>query len=254
MTSMKSLVFWGLVQMSMCFPFEEYFSRDVVARLTPYQVKQRSNFIEEKIKELVENLKGQMKDGAPEMGIPPLDPLSLGNHSLGPLNLGSAGTIDVADFKALKVYGLPDFEMSGIKMNLFSLTLFLNLTFSHVRAEGRYALDGNLLGFVPIYGNGPFHVEASDVLISSKSKLKVGNGKLSLQTLDLSLEVGHVHIHFEELLGGGDLGDELNGILQSTGQVLIKQFGPTIGNFFSEFARTKLNDALQHIDFGNIIG
>jgi len=57
----------------------------------------------------------------------------------------------------VKVRNLATFEIDNIKANLLLLRLDFGLSVPEIVAEGEhYAIDGNLGGLLPVYGEGRF--------------------------------------------------------------------------------------------------
>jgi hypothetical protein len=57
----------------------------------------------------------------------------------------------------VKVRNIATFVIDNIKANLLLLRLDFGVSVPEIVAEGdQYALDGNLGGLLPVYGEGPF--------------------------------------------------------------------------------------------------
>lgn len=224
------------------------------AEETDLNIEARADFITEKVTELIEKLKKQMKDGIPEANIPPLDPLVIPGLDLGPLKIGHIAKLNKAKFENAVVNGLPNFSIEHIKTSIFAMNVNITLHFPLLSIEGLYEIDGMFVSILPVFGKGPFHVYVKDVLAGGNAKLAASDGKMSLKTLQLHASIGHVDIELEGLMGGGDLGKEMNGLIQKSGNLLVRNLAPKLATIFSEFARTKLNNALKNMDIGGIIG
>lgn len=97
-------------------------------------------------------------------------------------------------------------------------------------------MDGLALLIFPIYGRGPFTIDLGSFKIEAKGQLGARlNGTLFLRQLDFNITLANMTINFEGLLGGGELGDVLNQI--------VNEMGLTIYNHVMKI----LNDTLVFV-------
>jgi len=68
----------------------------------------------------------------------------------------------------------------------------------------------------PIYGEGDFMVKVGNVVVGGRGALNLTGG-LSIRNFDYVLELGELQFRFEGLLGGDELGDVINEIINQLG-------------------------------------
>uniref|UniRef100_T1ISX3 Lipid-binding serum glycoprotein N-terminal domain-containing protein n=1 Tax=Strigamia maritima TaxID=126957 RepID=T1ISX3_STRMM len=210
--------------------------------------------IEKKIIAEVEKFKAQMKDGLPEANIPPMEPLNVPNQDLGPLKLGGLVTFTIAKIKNCQVVGLSDFTIDHIKLNIMMMKVNINMTFSHVNVKGQYDIDGKAVGIIPIYGRGPFEASIHKTRVSANAVLGTKDKKMQIESLVLHADVDDVTLNLEGLLGGGSLGNEINGMLQQVASKLARNMAPKIAAQMSDFAMQSMNEVMYKMDLSNIFG
>lgn len=85
-------------------------------------------------------------------------------------------------------------------------------------------MDGLAAIIFPIYGNGPFSLDLGNFKISGQGQLGARlNGSLYMRQLDFTMEMETMAIRFEGLLGGGELGEVLNQIINEMGLTVYNQ-------------------------------
>lgn len=159
-----------------------------------------------------------LKNGIPEFGIPPLEPVKLNNMSLN----GSSGgvTINSAIFTNVTLFGLSTMQVSKVQVRSGSnpnipTSMNLQLKFENWTLYGNYNMFGKVIGIIPLKGNGKMEMELIGVIIDAVANLTVNpNGTFTIKQNDLNLDIStdSVHTHFHGLYGGGTLSGFANKI------------------------------------------
>merc|ERR1712212_1063233 len=121
----------------------------------------------------------QVSNGNPDLGIPPLDPFEVPHFDIPHIDEDIID-VDIA-VEDLVVKNISTFETKQAHLDLEALTLLLQLDIADLRGDANYVLDGTVLGFLPIYGNGSMWLEvwglelygAAGVLINADGFLEV---------------------------------------------------------------------------------
>lgn len=108
------------------------------------------------LKESTEALRPYLRDGIPEMHLPPIEPLLVPHAEL------DTGESFKATFDNFLVYGLTNYTLKNIDVDLDKNSVDLDLLFPFVRTTGDYKLKGRLLilqlnGFGKCDGNYSEH-------------------------------------------------------------------------------------------------
>jgi len=168
------------------------------------------------IASIVDNMRGDLIKGIPELAVPSLDPMSL--DSL-PLNIDDV--IDI-NFKKLKLRGLGNFTTQSLKVDPVAKTLSMELRVPQIRITGQHSLRVAMPN-IAINGEGTFwnvlgqcllfwlpfcfplpliHLSAppANIVVKANSNLvtQMRNGKEIIQVADqqLSLDAEKMRLQF----------------------------------------------------------
>lgn len=94
------------------------------------------------------NISDHLKTGMPELSIPPLEPLSLGESEL--LNIEGMKVIAYNS----TMWGLWDFKINDLKLNFEDKFLWINVTFPTSRVETRFKALVRIIQMAEQHGNG----------------------------------------------------------------------------------------------------
>jgi len=166
-------------------------------------------------------------EGSPDLGIPVLDPFRLERLDLD-LNLDT--TIQLQGvLEGVVVRNIATFVIDNIKANLLLLRLDFGLSVPEIVAEGeRYAINGNLGGLLPVYGEGRFAAAVKGLSLVGTVVLGSNNSYIYIKTLDVDVTIKSAEVNFEGLLGGGDLGELVNEIISDMIPDLLEELKPTV--------------------------
>lgn len=145
------------------------------------------------IASIVDNMRGDLIKGIPELAVPSLDPMSL--DSL-PLNIDDV--IDI-NFKKLKLRGLGNFTTQSLKVDPVAKTLSMELRVPQIRITGQHSLRVAMPN-IAINGEGTFWNVLANIVVKANSNLvtQMRNGKEIIQVADqqLSLDAEKMRLQF----------------------------------------------------------
>jgi len=198
------------------------------------------------------NLKGQMPTGIPELHIPVLDPLgipTIDEH----IKEGAADVKILVD--NLKIDGLSKFETRMVETDLQDLRLTLTLSIPRVSGNAVYDLNGKIFNLIPLYGKGGASVQIIDCVCTASAALTMtADGHLQADKFDIDPSFGAIMVNLENILGGGNLGKVVNGLISVIGPTLFNRFKPEIRNELNKIIRGELNKALSQVKLSDIQG
>ncbi|XP_018321087.1 uncharacterized protein LOC108734157 [Agrilus planipennis] len=87
-------------------------------------------------------LKPKLKEGIPELHVPPMEPLDLGE-----INLQTTDNHGMLNFTNLKVWGCSDYTIKNVMVDLSRHIFKYNLKLPRLYFEGNYDMDMRLLAF-----------------------------------------------------------------------------------------------------------
>jgi len=204
------------------------------------------------IRLVLNNFFASLATGFPALGIPPMDPLPVGNISIPNLQV-QGGQVDV-EAANVQVTGLSLLTVTTLHMDLSNLTMDLRAFMPYMRIDGLYSLDGIALVVLPIYGDGPFYIQVFDVNMMGGGSLgldETGN-YVQLTSLYMDLNFATMVVQFDNLLGGGDFGDTLNSVISALGIAIFDKVKPIVIDALTQGIITVVNDALSRYPIGNL--
>merc|ERR1711953_88522 len=208
--------------------------------------------VDDFLKQILELLKEMMPDGVPELGIPPLDPFAVPHFDI-PHIQEDIITADVS-IENLVIRNLSTFETRLAHLDLESLSLSLELGISDLRGDAIYNLTGNILGLIPLYGNGDIWLEIYDLdLFASAAVLINEQGFVKVQSMVVSAEFSSIKIHLDNLLGGGNFGESVNNLLNLLGDYIWEQLKVILFPLLESVLTDVINDALDGCSIAELI-
>merc|ERR1712038_202763 len=182
----------------------------------------------------------------------PLDPFAVPHFDI-PHIQEDIITADVS-IENLVIRNLSTFETRLAHLDLESLSLSLELGISDLRGDAIYNLTGNILGLIPLYGNGDIWLEIYDLdLFASAAVLINEQGFVKVQSMVVSAEFSSVKIHLDNLLGGGNFGKSVNNLLNLLGDYIWEQLKVILFPLLESVLTDVINDALDGCSIAELI-
>jgi len=209
--------------------------------------------IDDAIIDLLDTTVRQMiLEGAPDLGLPVLDPFYLDHLDLD-VNLDSTiqlqGSLD-----GVEVRNLATFVVDNIKANILLLRLDFGLSVPELVVEGEhYSIDGNLGGLLPVYGEGRFDISVKGLSLAGTVTLGSNNSFLYIKTLNVDINLTSVKTNLEGLLGGGDLSDIANQIISDMVPDLLEELKPTLLPDIIQLVIELANEKLDGVTLQDIL-
>ncbi|GIY83793.1 uncharacterized protein CEXT_590191 [Caerostris extrusa] len=198
--------------------------------------------LEKYLREAIDNFREQMKVGIPEINMPILDPLVLKDLDI---NVDENLATMELSIKTLTVRCLSDFNITHLKPNLEEFFLGINLTLPEIYVHGQYSVNGKLLKIFPIYGQGNFYLNATDINISGVGQLGFTADTMQMDLLRLDLHWKHLDVLMENFLGGGSFSEVLQRIVPNVGRDIFNVYKPLILEKLETYLTSKINDKLE---------
>ncbi|XP_059090608.1 protein takeout-like [Tigriopus californicus] len=207
------------------------------------------------LRSTLEELRGTMRSGLPELNLPPSEPLQIKNiefsSKLAFVNVDS-------QFSSVTVVGLINFETRRIAADLINRKLFLDIFVPSLDIDGNYAIDGKVL-FVPIGGKGTFTTKLQAVSgVGSANIVPVGppgNQRLTIANTFLDFDVKAVQVQMNNLFNGNspELAKEVNKVLNTQSDLIINEVKPQLRERMTQLVEKVMNDAFSKINANDFI-
>ncbi|XP_059609137.1 protein takeout [Phlebotomus argentipes] len=177
----------------------------------------------------IEQLRAKLAVGIPELDIPRLEPIDLGDLLVAGSNTPNGLTITAKDIQS---YGASDYHIKKIEVVEYGQHYKLQLQLPHLYTKGRYAIDGRVL-LLPIKGAGKFTGNftrcTADVTMVLEPREILGSDHIILKRLQIKVKVGKGSMYLENLFGGDKtLGDIVNDTINQNFEVVSRDIIPLI--------------------------
>ncbi|XP_059049165.1 protein takeout-like [Achroia grisella] len=215
----------------------------VTADLPPYiKVCQRNDpNVDKCIINSVEELRPKMIEGIPELDVPGIEPLSLGQIALARGPQGAKLTAVVND---VKVRGPSNFIIQELKSDLDKNRFDFKLLLPQLDFAGKYKMDIQVL-LLRLQGRGnitgSFKDYACNVTMRGHKEKRGEEEYLQFDPFRVKLRVGQSSIYLTNLFDGDPvLGPATNRVINENSQVFLQEISPvlerSLGELFTEMA------------------
>lgn len=199
--------------------------------------------LNECMKRSVESLRPYLAQGIPELDVPPIEPLNIGN-----LNVADQGGLKITA-NNVQAYGPSNFILKKMKVVQYGTAYQFQLEFPVLRVEGVYDIDGRIV-LVPVKGNGPFRGEfnrcTADVRVIHQRTPSNGVEYNLVKKIDMKVKVGSGKIKLENLFGGDKvLGDVVNETINRNFDLFAAEIIPLIEKALSKYFKKVSNNILS---------
>jgi len=186
------------------------------------------------LRDIMEELRKQMPEGFPELGLGPSDPMEIKNLKfLTKPGFGDAVTVN-ADFSNVEVRGLSNFITEDIHADLEARTLKIKMSVPVINIKGTYNATGRVL-VLELDGAGDFNAVLKDATGEGfgrivERKRKNGETALSVKDTNIDFEIPGVEVKLFNLFGGQypALANQANNFINDHSQAIINGVKPQI--------------------------
>jgi len=209
--------------------------------------------IDQYIRDILELIKSQMPNGIPDLGIPPLDPFEVPHFDIPHIDEDIID-VDIA-VEDLVVKNISTFETKQAHLDLEALVLQLQLNIADLRGDANYLLDGTVLGFLPIYGNGSMWLEVWGLELYGVAGVLINSdGFLEVTRMNITAEVtGEIKLHLNNLYGDGNLGESINNLLNVLGGFIFDLLKDILFPLLDKLLIDILNQALAGCSIADLV-
>ncbi|KAI5634382.1 hypothetical protein NE865_12930 [Phthorimaea operculella] len=187
--------------------------------------------------------------GIPDLGLEPLDPLTLNDLS------ATAGTFKLKS-KNVVVKGLGRIHINEMKWNLKKMEghtrIFGNLTF-----HSDYEADGRVL-LIPITGTGKLTCKMYNTDMIIKWKIRTYRDKYGVEHLESydyrpSQTYGHVNLRLSDMSEGSVIEHIINHVLNENWRDLMAEVGPPYTKAIAEKVHDIINKLYSQVSYDELL-
>ncbi|KAF5285657.1 hypothetical protein FQR65_LT13087 [Abscondita terminalis] len=187
-------------------------------------------------------LKPHLRDGIPELDVPPLEPLHLDAVDL---KTGNEATRIAATISNMKIWGPTSFIIQELKPNLSKNIFRFRALLPQLNIIGQYKSDARIL-FLNLKGEGPAYVNITNYRFDCKLKgnkiVKNGEEYLEFEKMKLKIEIGNSSIRLDNLFNGDPvLGKATSDVVNENSDLFMNEILPNLQQALSEKFTTIAN-------------
>ncbi|XP_050308931.1 uncharacterized protein LOC126745225 [Anthonomus grandis grandis] len=208
--------------------------------------------VEDRLRALLEEFRGIILSGIPELNIPVLDPLHINkvdfdiNHEAARLK-GKAENLTIRHISKFKV----DKERFT-DLGQFRFKLDLNLTFPQIAVTGNYKVNGKVGRSFIIFGEGPFWLNLINLKLGTSTILKFTlPAKLRVEKLTINIKLGALQNHLDNLFNDDEVGDIINKVISKMAPEALDILWPEIKPSVEEQIKRYINRILENATIVN---
>ncbi|KAF2355246.1 hemolymph juvenile hormone binding, partial [Trinorchestia longiramus] len=212
----------------------------------------RDESVDNYITMVIENFAIAMRTGIPILGMPVLDPFNITKLEIPFIDTPYIQL--AANASHISVSGTSSFEPTYVHVDFDANEMYMNLHFLDIRIDGNYWCAGIAMVIFPIFGDGFFYIN-----IMSIDSIGLGGIMITdddhLQITELSLELAYdsLDIYFDNFLGGGSFGEEVNEAITVLANTIVQEILPLLNSAILPALKDYLNEALMQHTISEII-
>ncbi|XP_032515932.2 uncharacterized protein LOC116769062 [Danaus plexippus] len=211
--------------------------------------EQRNFLLNVLIRQLFNFIRDIIQNGSWLIGIPPLDPLKLESFHL----VVPAGLINLdLELKNILMKGLGGFVVHKSDLSTRDLVFDLDIAFPKIDISTEvYDLTGDLLTAIPIFGNGRARFFVDKFRLRAKLYIKPSDDEKAViidKIEDVSFDLPTIKSEIEGAIGGGDIDNIVNAIVEDVVIDYVNRFRGAISKIGAGAVITVLNPILEKLD------
>jgi hypothetical protein len=212
----------------------------------------RDESVDNYITMVIENFAVAMRTGIPILGIPVLDPFNITKLDIPPIETSSLTL--AANASAISVSDTSSFQPTYVHVDFDADEMHLNLHFLDIRIDGNYWCEGIAMVIFPIFGDGPFYINIETIdTVGLGGIMVTEDDHLQITTLKLDLTYESLDIFFDNFLGGGSFGEEVNEAISVLADTIVQEVLPLLNSAILPALQDFLNAALMERTIAEII-
>lgn len=205
------------------------------------------------IRESVEFIRPRLRNGIEELNVPALEPLRIADIVI---SRGDDGSGYRAILKDIDVFGVSDFQIKKLKLDVSNSVYRIGLVVPLLRLVGVYDINARVL-VVPIKGEGKFYANATNCIVNGVLRADItnenGQKRMHFTGLDLKLQIGDYNLRLDNLFNGDAvLSQGVNNILNENKKEFIEAATPFIERKVSEIILDIANNVVKNFEYDQV--
>ncbi|KAG7200226.1 hypothetical protein KM043_017703 [Ampulex compressa] len=187
--------------------------------------------LNECVKHSVDTLRPHLKNGIPDLHIPPCEPLLVPqieiSQAAGPVSISSI-------YRNIQIQGTTSFILKSVRIDTDKDRIRLKLYIPRLEMLANYDMNGKIL-MLPITGSGTARGNYTDIDVLATIQgeryqdRRTGETHYRVNDFYVDFDVGHVSIHLDNLFNGDDtLSDAMNLFLNDNWKAVTAEIKPAL--------------------------
>lgn len=175
----------------------------------------------------IQSLRPSLITGIPDLGIPSIDPMDVGNLLVSESTQSNGLRISA---KNIRAFGASTFKIKKLEVIEYGSTYNVEVFFPKLEVEGTYDVNGQIL-LLPIKGTGPFKGNFTECTgnVRMQFSRKDNSELVQIKKYVVKIKVGKGSIKLYNLFNGDKtLGDALNNMINQNFDVVSKDIIPLV--------------------------
>ncbi|XP_011153115.1 uncharacterized protein LOC105191425 isoform X1 [Harpegnathos saltator] len=211
---------------------------------TGYIDSAASKGLEFKLRRFLEKFRARMRNGIPELGIPPLEPFTLDEIDIDTDN-PEIGKVHLV-IEDLELRKLSTFLIDRAKLSLIGPTIAINISIPEIYASGLYNISGVLGDTYQLRGEGPFQATIRDFRAYVNTMLGYSRG-MYMKSFVLDFSLRAIKIHLENFMGGLDVGKIMSKVFEELTPEALDIIKPDILPIIQNYVSSHVNETIHHL-------
>ncbi|XP_012252215.2 uncharacterized protein LOC105683856 [Athalia rosae] len=206
--------------------------------------------INDKLVALVEKLRETLKTGDAEKGIPCLNPLVVDGLQLSLDKDFASFDVNVTD---LVINSLTDFEINQLTFSIIGVKFTFSFAWPDLTLGGRYAGNGRIANFIPLYGDGDFFAAVKNIAFSGTVRLSSKNQYLYVKSVDTSVAVGGLKVDVTGILNSDDVSSLISAVISDAIPDLMVDYQSLITGKLNDLIKTTADKYLGTMTLAELL-
>ncbi|XP_066598655.1 protein takeout-like [Prorops nasuta] len=201
----------------------------------------------------IEQLRGKLAEGIPELESPPIEPLHLKEVRL---LRGPAGARLDVNLSDIVVTGPSNFKVRDLKADPENVVFTFKVSFTKLNFRAKYEMNTRVL-LLQFIGAGDLTGEFlgydSDVVMKAKKVFRNNDTYLSFDKMRIRIKIGKANIHLSNLFNGDPvLGAAGNEVLNSNSELFVDELRPVLEASLAELFTNVANKITKSFTYNEL--
>lgn len=203
------------------------------------------------VKNSIETLRPLLIKGVPDLDIPSIDPMDVGNLLVSESTRSNGLHISA---KNIRAFGASTFKIKKLDIPEYGKTYNVEVFFPKLHVEGSYDVNGQIL-LLPIKGSGPFFANFTECTgnVRMQFSRKENSDLVQIKKFVIKIKVAKGAIKLFNLFNGDKaLGEAINGVINQNFDVISKDIIPLVEKALQRLLKRISSKILENFTYDQV--